>query len=41
MSFEAAMKIFELSKSFPVDERYSNTDQIIRLNDLLDPYAQT
>ena len=30
MSFEAAMKIFKLSKTFPVEERYSLTDQIRR-----------
>ncbi|MCT7986441.1 four helix bundle protein [Laspinema sp. A4] len=30
MSFEAAMRIFELSRSFPVEERYSLTDQIRR-----------
>lgn len=30
MSFNAAMKIFELSKKFPVEERYSLTDQIRR-----------
>ncbi|MCK6630490.1 MAG: four helix bundle protein [Anaerolineae bacterium] len=30
MAFEAAMKIFELSKSFPAEERYSLTDQIRR-----------
>jgi four helix bundle protein len=30
MSFEAAMKIFELSKTFPAEERYSLTDQIRR-----------
>ena len=30
MSFEAAMKIFELSKKFPIEERYSLTDQIRR-----------
>jgi four helix bundle protein len=30
MSFDAAMKIFELSKRFPVEERYSLTDQIRR-----------
>jgi four helix bundle protein len=30
MSFDAAMKIFELSKKFPVEERYSLTDQIRR-----------
>ncbi|MDZ7955886.1 four helix bundle protein [Nostoc sp. DedQUE09] len=28
IAFEAAMKIFELSKSFPIEERYSLTDQI-------------
>jgi four helix bundle protein len=27
-SFAAAMKIFELSKSFPVEEKYSLTDQV-------------
>ncbi|MEO0769894.1 MAG: four helix bundle protein [Cyanobacteria bacterium J06649_4] len=30
LAFEAAMKIFELSKQFPVEERYSLTDQIRR-----------
>lgn len=30
MSFNMAMKIFELSKKFPVEERYSLTDQIRR-----------
>ena len=30
VAFEAAMKIFELSKKFPVEERYSLTDQIRR-----------
>jgi len=30
LGFEAAMKIFELSKGFPVEERYSLTDQIRR-----------
>jgi four helix bundle protein len=30
MAFEAAMKIFELSKKFPPEERYSLTDQIRR-----------
>ena len=30
MAFEAAMRIFELSKHFPKDERYSLTDQIRR-----------
>jgi len=27
---EAAMRIFELTKSFPVEEKYALTDQIIR-----------
>ncbi|MGC9527973.1 MAG: four helix bundle protein [Limnospira sp.] len=30
MAFEAAMRIFEESKSFPVEERYSLTNQIRR-----------
>ncbi len=30
MAFDAAMKIFELSKKFPVEERYSKTFQIRR-----------
>ncbi|MBN3884386.1 MAG: four helix bundle protein [Nostoc sp.] len=30
IAFEAAMKIFQLSKKFPVEERYSLTDQIRR-----------
>ena len=30
MAFEAAMRIFELSKRFPVEERYSLTDQVRR-----------
>ena len=30
MAFEAAMKIFEISKSFPREETYSLTDQIRR-----------
>lgn len=30
LSFEAGMKIFELSKNFPTEERYSLTDQIRR-----------
>jgi four helix bundle protein len=30
MAFDVAMKIFELSKKFPVEERYSLTDQIRR-----------
>lgn len=29
-AFDAAMKIFNLSKTFPVEERYSLTDQIRR-----------
>jgi four helix bundle protein len=29
-AFEAAMRIFELSKGFPIEERYSLTDQIRR-----------
>ena len=29
-AFEAAMQIFELSKGFPIEERYSLTDQIRR-----------
>ncbi|HIK30476.1 MAG TPA: four helix bundle protein [Oscillatoriales cyanobacterium M59_W2019_021] len=29
-AFEAAMQIFELSKQFPIEERYSLTDQIRR-----------
>jgi len=29
-AFEAAMRIFNLSKTFPVEERYSLTDQIRR-----------
>lgn len=29
MAFEAAMTIFRLSKSFPTEERYSLTDQIL------------
>jgi len=29
-AFEAAMEIFNLSKTFPVEERYSLTDQIRR-----------
>ena len=29
-SFSLAMKIFEISKTFPADERYSLTDQIRR-----------
>ena len=29
-AFDAAMKIFEISKSFPNEERYSLTDQIRR-----------
>lgn len=30
MAFDVAMKIFEASKKFPVEERYSLTDQIRR-----------
>ncbi len=30
MAFDAAMKIYESSKRFPVEERYSLTDQIRR-----------
>jgi len=30
LAFEAAMEIFEISKSFPKEERYSLTDQIRR-----------
>jgi four helix bundle protein len=30
LSFEAAMKIFEVSKAFPKNETYSLTDQIRR-----------
>ena len=30
MAFDAAMRIFEVSKTFPVEERYSLTDQIRR-----------
>ena len=30
MAFNAAMKIFEISKSFPKEEKYSLTDQIRR-----------
>jgi four helix bundle protein len=30
MAFELAMKIFEESKSFPKEERYSLTDQVRR-----------
>jgi four helix bundle protein len=30
MAFEAAMKIYELSKKFPSEEKYSLTDQIRR-----------
>lgn len=30
MAFQAAMKVFKLSKSFPTDERYALTDQIRR-----------
>ncbi|MGB3204828.1 MAG: four helix bundle protein [Crinalium sp.] len=30
MAFDAAMKIFELSKKFPLEEKYSLTDQVRR-----------
>jgi four helix bundle protein len=30
MAFDAAMRIFELTKKFPIEERYSLTDQIRR-----------
>ena len=30
LAFKAAMKIFELSKNFPAEEKYSLTDQIRR-----------
>jgi four helix bundle protein len=30
LAFEAAMRIFDLTKSFPAEERYSLTDQIRR-----------
>ncbi|MEX0780354.1 MAG: four helix bundle protein [Balneolales bacterium] len=30
LSFTAAMRIFELSKGFPIEERYSLTDQMRR-----------
>ena len=30
MAFDAAMKIFEITKNFPKEERYSLTDQIRR-----------
>jgi len=30
LAFDAAMEIFELSKSFPTEEKYSLTDQIRR-----------
>ena len=30
LAFDAAMQIFQLSKKFPVEERYSLTDQIRR-----------
>ena len=30
LAFEAAMKIYELTKSFPNEEKYSLTDQIRR-----------
>lgn len=30
LAFDAAMQVFELSKRFPIEERYSLTDQIRR-----------
>jgi four helix bundle protein len=30
LSFDSAMEIFEISKEFPIEERYSLTDQIRR-----------
>jgi len=30
LAFDAAMRVFDLSRSFPVEERYSLTDQIRR-----------
>ena len=30
LAFEAAMKIFEITKSFPKEEKYSLTDQMRR-----------
>ncbi len=30
LSFDAAMKIYKISKKFPIDERYSLTDQMRR-----------
>jgi four helix bundle protein len=30
LAFESAMEIFEISKSFPKEERYSLTDQVRR-----------
>ncbi len=30
LAFEASMKIFEMTKNFPAEERYSLTDQIRR-----------
>lgn len=30
MAFDVAMRIFDVSKKFPVEERYSLTDQIRR-----------
>jgi four helix bundle protein len=30
IAFDVAMRVFELSKKFPVEERYSLTDQIRR-----------
>jgi four helix bundle protein len=30
LAFDVAMKLFELSKTFPIEERYSLTDQVRR-----------
>lgn len=30
MAFKAAMRLFEISKSFPIEEKYSLTDQLRR-----------
>lgn len=35
MAFDSAMQIFELSKKFPIEERYSLTDQIRRASRLV------
>ncbi len=35
LSFKSAMEIFEITKNFPKDERYSLTDQIRRSSRLV------